>query len=111
MRKVVWISLTSFLLGILLAGYVFVYLPEKRAPQKSFLDNPPAPLGSNLYADQPQDKSDLDFVKVSDKVGPTVVKIECEKVERQRMPNMPGGGPGDDFWSRATKKSGEDYGQ
>jgi serine protease Do len=100
MRKVVWISLTSFLLGILLAGYVFVYLPEKRAPQKSFLDNPPAPLGSNLYADQPQDKSDLDFVKVSDKVGPTVVKIECEKVERPSMPNMPGGGPGDDFWDR-----------
>ncbi len=100
MKKVVWISLTSFLLGILLAGYVFVYLPEKRAPQKSFLDNSPAPLGSDLYADQPQAKADLDFVKISDKVGPAVVKIECEKVERQSMPNLPGGGPGDDFWDR-----------
>jgi serine protease Do len=100
MKKVVWISLASFLLGILLAGYVFVYLPEKRASQNSFLDHAPAPLGANLYADQPQAKADLDFVKVSDTVGPAVVKIECDKVERQGMPGMPDGGPGDDFWDR-----------
>ena len=34
MKKVVWISLASFLLGILLAGYIFVYLPEKNVPQQ-----------------------------------------------------------------------------
>ena len=100
MRKVVWIALTSFLLGILLAGYVFVYLPEKKAPQRSFLDNPSSPLGSSLYADTPQVKPELDFVRVSDKVGPAVVKIECEKLERQAMMGMPNGGPGDEFWDR-----------
>ena len=99
MKKVVWISLASFLLGILLAGYVFVYLPEKKTPQRSFLDNPATPLGSSLYADVPQVKPDLDFVTVSDKVGPAVVKIECDKVERAGVTSFDGG-PGDDFWDR-----------
>ena len=99
MKKVVWIALASFLLGILLAGYVFVYLPEKKAPQRSFLDNSPAPLGSSLFADVPQVKPDLDFVKISDKVGPAVVKIECDKVERPGVTGFDGA-PGDDFWDR-----------
>ncbi|MGA2585446.1 MAG: Do family serine endopeptidase [Candidatus Aminicenantales bacterium] len=100
MKKVVWISLASFCLGILLAGYVFVYLPEKNAPQKSFLDNRTAPIGAHLFADAPQAiKPDLDFVKISDKIGPAVFKVECEKVERQQMAGFPDG-QGDDFWNR-----------
>ncbi len=97
MRKVVWISLASFALGILLAGYVFVYLPDKKAEARSFLDPPTA--NSGLFAGEaPQARADLDFVKVSDKVGPAVVKVECEKVERQSMMGMPDNMPGDDFW-------------
>lgn len=100
MRKIVWISLASFLLGILLAGYVFVYLPEKRAPQQSFLDKGTAPLGASLYADVPQAiKPDLDFVRISDKVGPAVFKVECDKVERQSNLGFPEG-PSDEFWDR-----------
>ncbi|MDP2914778.1 MAG: Do family serine endopeptidase [Candidatus Aminicenantes bacterium] len=100
MKKVVWISLASFLLGILLAGYVFVYLPEKKAPQRSFLDNAAAPLGSSLFADIPQAiKPDLDFVKISDKVGPAVFKVECDKIERQSTMGFPDG-PSDEFWNR-----------
>ena len=66
---------------------------------KSFLDNSPAPLGANLYADVPQVKPDLDFVRISDKVGSAVVKIECDKVDRQGMQGFDGG-PGEDFWER-----------
>ncbi|MCX6564350.1 MAG: DegQ family serine endoprotease [Candidatus Aminicenantes bacterium] len=100
MKKVVWISLASFLLGILLAGYVFVYLPEKKAPQRSFLDSAAAPLGSSLFADVPQAiKPDLDFVKISDKVGPAVFKVECDKIERQSTMGFPDG-PSDEFWNR-----------
>ena len=100
MKKVVWISLASFLLGILLAGYVFVYLPEKKAPQRSFLDSAAAPLTSNLFADGPQAvKPDLDFVKISDKVGPAVFKVECDKIERQSTMGFPDG-PSDEFWNR-----------
>ena len=100
MKKVVWISLASFCLGILLAGYVFVYLPEKNAPRKSFLDSQTVPPGSHLFADAPQAvKPDLDFVKISDKIGPAVFKVECEKVERQQMGGFPDS-QGDDFWNR-----------
>jgi serine protease Do len=100
MKKVIWISLASFFLGILLAGFVFVYLPEKKAPQQSFLDSGSASLGSNLYADAPQAKPDLDFVKISDKVGPAVFKVECEKVEKQPMMGFRDSPFGEDFWDR-----------
>jgi len=98
MKKFVWISLASFFLGVLLAGYIFVYLPEKKAAP-SFLNSPSSPLGSNLYADAPQVKPDLDFVKVSDKVGPAVVKIDAEKVEKQSVMGFQDS-PFEDFWDR-----------
>ena len=31
MKKYAWIAISSFALGLLLAGYVFLYLPEKNA--------------------------------------------------------------------------------
>jgi len=99
MKKVVWISLASFFLGILLAGYVFIYLPEKKIQEKSFLDNGPSSLGANLYAEAVQAKPDLDFVKVSEKVGPAVVKIDCEKIEKQPMMGFEDS-PFDEFWDR-----------
>jgi hypothetical protein len=72
MKKIIWISLASFFLGILLAGFVFVYLPEKSA--ESHMEKSSSSLSSNLYASAPQLKPDLDFVKISEKVGPAVVK-------------------------------------
>jgi serine protease Do len=99
MKKFVWIALASFFLGVLLAGYIFVYLPEKHA-ETSFLDKTSSPLGNNLYAEAPQVKPDLDFVKVSEKLGPAVIKIESERVEKQSSMTMPDSPFGDDFWDR-----------
>jgi len=99
MKKIFLISLASFVLGIMLAGYIFVYLPEQKAPQKSFLDKSGEPMGSALFAQSSPAKPDLDFAKISDKVGPTVVKVECEKVERQAAFGFDQG-PGNDFWDK-----------
>jgi serine protease Do len=99
MKKFVWIALASFFLGVLLAGYIFVYLPEKHA-ETSFLNKASSPLGTNLYAEAPQVKPDLDFVKVSEKLGPAVIKIESERVEKQSSMTMPDSPFGDDFWDR-----------
>jgi len=98
MKKVVWISLASFFLGVFLAGYVFVYLPEKKA-NPNFSDKAAQPFSSNLHAEAPQAKPDLDFVKVSDKVGPAVVKIDAEKVEKQSLMTFQDS-PFEDFWDR-----------
>jgi len=99
MKKFVWIALASFFLGVLLAGYIFVYLPEKHA-ETSFLNKTSSPLGANLYAEAPQVKPDLDFVKVSEKLGPAVLKIESERVEKQPSMTFPDSPFGDDFWDR-----------
>jgi serine protease Do len=99
MKKLIWIALASFFLGVLLAGYIFVYLPEKHA-ETSFLNKTSSPLGANLYAEAPQVKPDLDFVKVSEKLGPAVIKIESERVEKQSPMTFPDSPFGDDFWDR-----------
>jgi serine protease Do len=99
MKKVAWISLASFFLGLLVAGYIFVYLPDKKAPDASFLDKGSFSLGTNIYAASSEVRPDLDFVKVSEKVGPAVVKIDCEKVEKQAVLGFQES-PFDDFWNR-----------
>ena len=97
MRKSVWIALAGFAFGVLLAGYIFVYLPEKKAEAKSFLETSSQPLAANLFAEAPQAKPMLDFVTVSERIGPTVVRIDAERLEAA------GGSQGDpfgDFWDR-----------
>ncbi|MHB8055094.1 MAG: S1C family serine protease, partial [Candidatus Aminicenantales bacterium] len=97
MKRIVWIALGAFVFGVMLAGYVFVYMPEKKAGAKSVLAKPSDSPSTNLFADAPQISPDLDFVAVSDKIGPTVVRIDAER----------GGESGaavpdnfDDFWDR-----------
>ena len=97
MKRIVWIALGAFVLGIMLAGYVFVYLPEKKAEIKSFLSRESNPLGTNLFADSLQVRPDLDFVSVSEKIGPTVVRIDAERVETGMMGQD---STFDDFWDR-----------
>jgi serine protease Do len=99
MKKVLWISLASFFLGIFLAGYVFVYLPDKKAEAKSFLDKPAA-LSGQLFADAAQAKPDLDFVRISEVVGPAVVRIDAERTQRNPMQGFDEGDPFGDFWDR-----------
>jgi serine protease Do len=101
MKKIIWFSLASFFLGVCLAGFIFVYLPEKKASQTSFLDEASSPsVASPLYASSPQLKPDLDFVKIVDKVGPAVIKIEAEKVEKRPASVFFDESPFDDFWDR-----------
>ncbi|MGD2295565.1 MAG: trypsin-like peptidase domain-containing protein, partial [Candidatus Aminicenantes bacterium] len=98
MKKTALLALLSFLLGILLAGYIFVYLPERNVPE-NFLNEPP-PSPSILYASPaPQAQQDLDFVSVADKVGPAVVRITAERVETRRVVGL-WDDWGDDFWNR-----------
>jgi len=98
MKKTVLIALISFFLGVFLAGYFFVYLPERNMPD-SFL-NEASSSPSFLYASPvAQEKPDLDFVRVADKVGPAVVRITAERIERRRVTSFFDDW-GDDFWDR-----------
>ncbi len=99
MKKITWIAVASFALGILAAGYVFVILPEKRSEAKGFLDSGSSFSGSTLFA-QTEVKPDLDFVKIVEKVGPAVVKIDSERVERRSAGDLQEGSPLDEFWNR-----------
>jgi serine protease Do len=104
MKKIIWIGIISFLLGIIVSGYVFVYLPEKQAAGVSVLDEPELPLTSSLNAapasPSPELRADLDFVGIAEKVGPAVVKIVAERLEKVRGFGLDEGMPFDDFWER-----------
>ena len=99
MKKTALIALICFFLGIFLASFVFVYLPEKNAPD-SFLEETPNPSPSFLHASPSlQMKPDLDFVSIAGKVGPAVVRIAAEKVEKRRASRFWNDWP-EDFWDR-----------
>ena len=102
MKKYVWIALSSFFLGLLVAGYVFLYLPERNAPKASVFDPAPsAAPSSNLFASQsPEVKTNMDFVTISEKVGPAVVKVDALRREKVSTFGMDEGDPFQDFWDR-----------
>jgi serine protease Do len=102
MKKYVWVALVSFAFGLLLAGYVFVYLPEKHMVAKEVVSKPAAPeLSADLYASSaPEVRADLDFVKIAEKVGPSVVKIVSEHKEKARQQGPDDQWPFEDFWDR-----------
>lgn len=85
MKKTLFIALISFFLGILLAGLIFVYFPEKSAPDSFLEESSSSSLFTNLYASSPpQSRANLDFVTVAEKVAPAVVYVEALKVEKSR---------------------------
>jgi serine protease Do len=104
MKKYVWVAVISFFLGLLAAGYVFVYLPEKNAPKASSSDKIIPSFTPSLYAASPgaspELNANLDFVSIAEKVGPAVVKIEAEKVEKVRGFGPEQEWPFEDFWDR-----------
>jgi serine protease Do len=105
MKKYVWIAVSSFALGLLLAGYVFLYLPEKNAaPADVFAKAAPASPApaANLFASSlPQEKATLDFVTIAEKIGPAVVRIEAERREQMQSQGFGNDWPfGDDFFNR-----------
>jgi serine protease Do len=101
MKKTVLIALASFVLGLLLAGYVFLYSPEKHGDQAAAVPQPgSSSLSSNLFAAAPEVRADLDFTKISADVGPAVVKIETVRVEKRPGFGFGDESPFDDFWNR-----------
>src|SRR5512138_159706 len=105
MRKYVWIAVASFTLGVLLAGYVFLYHPEKAdAPAGVFAKapSPAQPSSSNLFASPPpQAKVPMDFVTIAEKLGPAVVRIVADRKETAQSQGFGDELPfGDDFFNR-----------
>jgi serine protease Do len=105
MKKYAWIAISSFALGLLLAGYVFLYLPEKAAapPDVFATAAPSAPGGSaSLFAAPAQEKNTLDFVAIAEKIGPAVVRIESERREQAMSQGFGDDWPfgGEDFFNR-----------
>lgn len=93
MKRIVLIASMSFLLGLFLAGMIFVYIPEKNSTDNFLQESPQgSTLSSNLYASPlPQRSNDLDFATIAQNIGPAVVRIEADRVEKRR-----GFGNGDD---------------
>jgi len=105
MKKYAWIAVVSFTLGLLLAGYVFLVLPEKpAAPPDVFAKaaSPAPAVGANLFASAPpQEKATLDFPAIVEKIGPAVVRIEAERKITSRSQGFGEDWPfGDDFFNR-----------
>jgi serine protease Do len=102
MRKTTLIALTSFLAGLTIAAFIFVYIPRSDEGKILQAQNPSEELSSNLYAadtTSPQRiRTDVEFTGVADKVSPAVVYIEAEKVERVRIRNF--FDSPFDFWDR-----------
>ncbi|HEX2695796.1 MAG TPA: DegQ family serine endoprotease, partial [Acidobacteriota bacterium] len=84
--------------------YVFVYLPERHsaAPAAAAVVLSAPAVSTNLYASSaPEVRTDLDFVGISEKVGPAVVKIVSEHKEKAReQQGLEDQFPFDDFWDR-----------
>ena len=103
MRKYAWIAAAGFTLGLLLAGYLFLIVPEKSpAPPDVFATAAPKAPGPNLFAaPPPQEKATLDFVTIAERIGPAVVRIEAERKETSRALGFDDDWPfGDDFFNR-----------
>ena len=101
MKRTVWIALTSFVLGLVVAGYVFLYHPERIAPAPVASVSTAPGLSSSLFAEPaPEVKTNQDFVTISEKVGPAVLRIDAERRERRMSFGFGEGSPFDDFWNR-----------
>lgn len=105
MKKYAWIAVSSFTLGLLLAGYVFLYHTEKApAPPDVFAQaaSPAPAVASNLFGSSlSQEKATLDFVTIAEKMGPAVVRIEAERRVSSRSQGFGDSWPfGDDFFNR-----------
>lgn len=103
MKKYAWIAISSFSLGLLLAGYLFLHHPEK-APAAGDVfatASSPAPSPNLFAAPALQEKASLDFVTIAERIGPAVVRIEAERREPVQSVDFGDEWPfGDDFFNR-----------
>ncbi len=89
MRKTSLIALISFFAGLILAAFIFVYVPRGNEGNILQAQIPAEEMSANLYAAEstvPQRiRADLDFASIADKISPAVVYIVAEKVEKVRV--------------------------
>lgn len=101
MKKTLLIAGISFIAGLFLAGLIFVYFPEKSVRASNWEEPSSLVLSSHLYAAPSlQAQAGLDFAAIAERLGPAVVRIEADKVERRQTRNSIQGAPFDDFWDR-----------
>ncbi|MBN1224270.1 MAG: Do family serine endopeptidase [Candidatus Aminicenantes bacterium] len=100
MKKTLIVATLSFFLGILIAGLIFIYFPEKNYQKSAGKNVSSAALSSNLYAlPSGQAREDLDFVTIAEQTAPAVVQITAEKIEKRRSFGF-FDDPFEDFWDR-----------
>lgn len=101
MKKTLLITGISFIAGLFLAGLIFVYFPEKNVQASNWEEPSSSTLSSNLYAAPSlQAQAGLNFADIAEKVGPAVVRIEADKLERRQRRGYFENSPSDDFWDR-----------
>ncbi|MBU4331362.1 MAG: hypothetical protein KKB53_12805, partial [Acidobacteria bacterium] len=99
MKKTIWIALTCFTLGLITAGFVLLSPPSHGVVGHT-AENTAFP-STNLYAQEtPRINPGLDFTTIVDRVGPAVVKVVAERIEKRQSRNMFDNSPFDDFWRR-----------
>jgi len=99
MKKVTVIALSSFIVGILITTFIFVYNPGNKSPEMNIQQAETQSVSSNLYASALQKEiSSPDFSIVAEKVSPAVLSITAERVEKRRVIGLDS--PFDDFWDR-----------
>jgi len=101
MRKTTVVGAAAFVLGLVTAGYIFFQSGDRPGSTSEAFENRPGPNPSNfLFAASQENKTSLDFVAISEKMGPAVVSIEAKRVERRRTMGSQEEWPFDDFWNR-----------
>ena len=100
MKKTLIIATISFFLGMVIAGLIFIYSPEKNSPDNFAETQPTSALSSNLYASPSvQAREDLDFVTIAERAAPAVVRVTAERVETRSARGFFDDSPFD-FWDR-----------
>ena len=100
MKKTLIIATISFFLGMVIAGLIFIYSPEKNYPDNLAVAQQAPALSSNLYASPSvQTREDLDFVTIAEKAAPACVSVIAERVETRTVRSFFDDSPFD-FWDR-----------
>ena len=103
MKKCVWIALASFILGLVVAGYVFVYLPERHpaAPAAAVSASTPRPVDESVRLAGPRDPAGPRFRRDRGEGRPGRRQDRSEeKVEGPGIGRLTRTVPFDDFWDR-----------
>lgn len=100
MKKTLVIATISFFLGMVIAGLILIYSPEKNTADNYAKVEPKSEFSSNLYASTPtQTGEDLDFVTIAERAAPACVGVIAERVETRSVRGLFDDSPFD-FWDR-----------